>query len=81
MCLARPVLVGKRTPAAELAEGGGALAVEMSGEAVAEAIESLSTDEHARAKIGSKARALATSKFSPIEVAAAYERLYEEIHA
>ncbi|MGB5694832.1 MAG: glycosyltransferase family 4 protein [Polyangiales bacterium] len=81
MCLARPVLVGKRTPASELAEGGGALAVEMNGEAVAEAIESLSTDEHARAKIGSKGRALAASRFSPHEVAAAYERLYEEIHA
>ena len=45
MCLARPVLVGKGTPSAELAEGGGAVAVETSGEALAEAIESLSADE------------------------------------
>ncbi len=80
MCLARPVLVAKGTPSAELAEGGGAVAVETSGEALAEAIESLSTDEASYAEVGQKARAMATSKFSPQGVAAAYELLYEEIH-
>jgi phosphatidylinositol alpha-1,6-mannosyltransferase len=81
MCLGRPVLVGKGTPSAELADGGGALVIEANGEALAEAIESLSTDGASYAEIGRKARALATSKFSPQEVAAAYELLYEEIHA
>jgi len=81
MCLARPVLVGQGTPSAELAEGGGAVAVETDGEALAEAIERLSADKASSAEIGQKARALATSKFSPQEVAAAYELLYEEIHA
>jgi glycosyltransferase involved in cell wall biosynthesis len=81
MCLARPVLVGKGTPSAELAGGGGAVAVETDGEALAEAIESLSADEASCAEVGQKARALATSKFSPQAVAAAYELLYEEIHA
>jgi glycosyltransferase involved in cell wall biosynthesis len=81
MCLARPVLVGKGTPSAELAEGGGAVAVETSGEALAESIENLSADGASYAEIARKARALATSKFSPQEVAAAYELLYEEIHA
>jgi len=80
MCLARPVLVGKGTPSAELAEGGGAVAVETSGEALAEAIERLSADEAAIHAVGRKARALVTSKFSPEVVAEAYEVLYEEIH-
>jgi len=81
MCFGRPVFVGNGTPSEELAEGGGAVAVEANGEALAEAIESLSTDEARYADVGQKAHALATSKFSPQEVAAAYEVLYEEIHA
>ena len=80
MCLARPVLVGKATPSAELAEAGGAVAVEASGEALAEAIERLSGDRAAIRAVGSKARALVTSRFSPQVVAEAYEVLYEEIH-
>ncbi len=80
MCLARPVLVGAGTPSAELAEGGRAIVVETDGEALAAAIESLSTDQAACAELGAKARALAVTRFSPQEVAAAYELLYEEIH-
>jgi len=81
MCLGRPVLVGKGTPSAELAEHGGALAAETHAEALTEAVERLNADENARAQLGRQARALATSKFSPHEVAAAYERLYEELLA
>ena len=55
--------------------------METNGEALAEAIESLSADQASYAEVGRKAHALATSKFSPQEVAAAYELLYEEIHA
>jgi phosphatidylinositol alpha-1,6-mannosyltransferase len=80
MCLARPVLVAKGTPSAELAEGGAAIAVETSGEAVAEAIERLSGNRAAIDTVGRKARALVTSQFSPQAVAEAYEVLYEEIH-
>jgi phosphatidylinositol alpha-1,6-mannosyltransferase len=80
MCLGRPVLVGMGTPSAELAEDGGAVAVEIDAEALAEAIEGLSVDQTANAEVGRKARELATSRFSPQEVAAAYERLYEDIH-
>jgi glycosyltransferase involved in cell wall biosynthesis len=80
MCLARPVLVGMGTPSAELAEDGGAVAVETDAEALAEAIEGLSTDQAANAEVRHKARELAMSRFSPQEVAAAYELLYEEIH-
>jgi len=80
MCLTRPVLVAKGTPSAELAEDGGAVAVETSGEALAAAIESLSGDRAAIGVVGRKARALATSKFSPQTVAEAYEVLYEDLH-
>jgi glycosyltransferase involved in cell wall biosynthesis len=68
------------TPSAELAEDGGAVAVEIDAEALAEAIEGLSVDRTANAEVRRKARELATSRFSPQEVAAAYERLYEDIH-
>ena len=79
MCLARPVLVGEGTPAAELAEGGGAVAVHADGDALAEAIEHLSTDEASGLALGETGRARVASEFSPRKVAAAYERLYEEI--
>jgi len=81
MCLARPVLVARSTPSAELADDGGAVAVEANGEALAAAVERLSNDGSWYAEVGHKARALATSKFSPQEVTSAYELLYEEILA
>lgn len=80
MCLARPVILAAGTPSAELADDGGAVSVEADAEALAAAIEHLSTDREAYGQLGARARALATSKFSPQEVAAAYEQLYEEIH-
>ena len=81
MSLGRPVLVAKGTPCAELAGFGGALAVEADGDDLAEAIQSLQTDDQARSKLGREARHLVTSKFSPEAVAAAYELLYEEVRA
>lgn len=80
MCLGRPVLVGEGTPAAELAEDGGALGVETSAEAVAAAIERLSGDRNAYEDLGKRARVLATTKLGPQAVAGAYELLYEELH-
>jgi len=80
MCLARPVLLGKGTPSAELADGGGAVAVDTSGEALAEAIERLSADGASMRAIGRRAHAQVTSKFAPQVVAEAYERLYKELH-
>jgi len=81
MCLERPVLVAEGTPSAELAEMGGAFAIEPSADALAEAIETLSSDDARRKALGAKAHTLVTSKFSPREVAAAYELLYEEVRA
>jgi glycosyltransferase involved in cell wall biosynthesis len=81
MCLGRPVLVARGSPAAELAEDEGVVAVEGSGEALAQAVERLSADQARCEAIGRRARSLATSRFSPSEVAAAYESLYEEVRA
>jgi phosphatidylinositol alpha-1,6-mannosyltransferase len=80
MCLSRPVLVAKGTPSAELSEGGGAVAVETNGEALAEAVERLSGDRTAIDAVGRTARTLVESKFSPEVVAEAYELLYEDLH-
>jgi phosphatidylinositol alpha-1,6-mannosyltransferase len=81
MCLGRPVLVGRGTPSAELADDGGAVAVDTNAEALAEAIEKLSADQAFCAALGQKARSLAASKFSPRTVTESYEQLYEEILA
>ena len=77
MCLGRPVIVGAGTPAAELAEDGGALAVEPEADALATAVDGLRSDEAARAALGRCARELALERFSPARVAAAYEEIYE----
>lgn len=79
MCMARPVVVGMGTPAAELAEDGGAIAIETDGEALAEAIEKLSSDTAGCEALGRRARQLTLQKFSPRVVATAYEGLYEEL--
>jgi phosphatidylinositol alpha-1,6-mannosyltransferase len=80
MSMARPVLVAEGTASAELAEGGGAVAVELSGEAVAAAVERLSGDRAAVDEIGRCGRALVTTELSPSRVAAEYESIYEELH-
>jgi glycosyltransferase involved in cell wall biosynthesis len=79
MCMARPVIVASGTPAAELSEEGGAIAVEPSPDALADAVERIADDEQARKALGRRARELALQSFSPVKVAAAYERLYEEL--
>ena len=80
MCLGRPVIVGAGTPAAELAEEGGALAVEPEGEALAAVIAQVGGDDAAHASLGRRARALVLDRHSPIRVAAAYEEIYEALH-
>ncbi|MGB5681020.1 MAG: glycosyltransferase, partial [Polyangiales bacterium] len=81
MCMGRPVLVGKGTPAEELAEDGAAVAVDPTGDALAAAVEALSRDNQGREALGREARALVLRRFSPIEVTAEYEVLYEALHA
>ncbi len=81
MCLKRPVFVCGGTPAAELADAGGAVAVEPEPEALALAVEALETDRCATKSLCEGARELVLDQFSPRRVASAYERIYEELHA
>jgi len=81
MCMGRPVLVGKGTPAEELAEDGAAVAVAPTGGALAAAVAALSADDQGREALGRRARALVLRRFSPATVTAEYEVLYEALHA
>ena len=81
MCMGRPVLVAKGTPAEELAEDGAAVAVAPTGGALAAAVAALSADDQGREVLGREARALALRRFSPATVTAEYEVLYEALHA
>lgn len=81
MCMERPVFVGGGTPAAELAEEGGAVAVDANAEALAHAVEAFASDEQAGEALCHRARELVLDRFTPEKVAAAYERIYEELDA
>jgi phosphatidylinositol alpha-1,6-mannosyltransferase len=81
MCMKRPVFVGGDTPAAELAEQGGAVAVDSDAQAIAHAIETFDADEAAGDSLCRRARELVLDRFSPRRVASAYERVYEELDA
>ncbi|HTQ07477.1 MAG TPA: glycosyltransferase family 4 protein [Polyangiaceae bacterium] len=77
MALARPVLVAENTPAAELAEGGAALAVPATLDAVAEQATRLLANDDARRTLGAAALATARADFSRERMAGAYELLYD----
>ncbi|MBX3270080.1 MAG: glycosyltransferase family 4 protein [Sandaracinaceae bacterium] len=79
MWLARPVLVAADSPAAELAEDGAALAVEPHPDAIAAALDDLADDGAKRAAQGALARRAAQSRYDVAAMAAAYERLYDEL--
>ena len=79
MLLERCSLVASGTPAAELATGGGALAVAPALEPIAEAVSSLLDDDARRAAIGRTGRAFALERFAPDRVAGQYESLYDEL--
>jgi glycosyltransferase involved in cell wall biosynthesis len=80
MSLGRPVFVSAGTPAAELADDGGAVAVEPVGEALTGEIQRLSDDRPAREALERSARTLAVERFAPARIAAEYEQLYDELH-
>lgn len=77
MALARPVLVAEGTPAAELADAGGAFAVPARAEALAAELSRLFADEPRRQALGAAARALVRAHFNREHMAAAYELLYD----
>ncbi len=77
MALARPVVVARDTPAAELASHGAALAVPAEESAIATALARLLTDGTARSTLGVGARTSALERFSRERMAEAYELLYD----
>ncbi len=76
MSMARPCLVTRGTPAEELAEDGGALAVDPDVGALTEALDRL-LDEGSR--IGEAAAAHVRDRFDRKAMAIAYESLYDEL--
>lgn len=79
MLLTRPVVVAEGTAAAELSDGGAALAVAPDPEAIAAGIARLLDDAKARTELGARARSSALERFHPTNVASAYEALYDEL--
>jgi phosphatidylinositol alpha-1,6-mannosyltransferase len=79
MLLERAVIVGEGTPAAELCEGGAALATAIDGKAVAQHVARLLDSASERAQLGVRAREAALARHHPAVVASAYEALYDEL--
>jgi phosphatidylinositol alpha-1,6-mannosyltransferase len=79
MALQRCVLVGTGTPAEELAAEGGALKVETRREAVSELTRRVLEDATLRAQLGERARQTVERSYSPEQMAASYEALYDEL--
>jgi glycosyltransferase involved in cell wall biosynthesis len=79
MALQRPVLVLNGTSAAELAENQAALAVDASREGVSAATAHLLRDEQERLQMGIQAQRFVQERFQPRTVAAAYEKVYDEV--
>jgi phosphatidylinositol alpha-1,6-mannosyltransferase len=77
MALARAVVVAEATPAAELAEGGAALAVVAEAAPLAAALARLLADDRERRALGEAGRAAARDRFSRERMAGAYELLYD----
>lgn len=79
MWLARPVVVAADSPAAELAEGGGARAVEPTPEALAASLDALLLDDGDRTALGARAREVAQERYHPRAMVDAYEALYDRV--
>jgi phosphatidylinositol alpha-1,6-mannosyltransferase len=81
MSLGRAVLVGKGTPAEELAIDDGAVAVATERDAVSAATRALLQDANMRKRIGERARTHVARDYDPSQMAAQYERVYDELCA
>jgi glycosyltransferase involved in cell wall biosynthesis len=79
MMLARPVIVCSGTPAAELATGGGAVAVKPDASALGDELARLLADDDARRRLGEHARTAALTEHDQGAMARAYERVYESL--
>jgi glycosyltransferase involved in cell wall biosynthesis len=81
MSLARCVIVAEGSAAAELAEGGGALALAPDADALTDQVERLLDDDRAREQLGELARRTICDRFLPANMARAYERAYDQLIA
>lgn len=81
MALGRPVIVGARTPAVELAEREAAIVSEVNADALRAVLERLVANPGLRARHGSVSRELVETRFAPARVAAAYEQIYDSLLA
>jgi phosphatidylinositol alpha-1,6-mannosyltransferase len=81
MALERPVVVASDTPAAELADGGGALAVSAEPRLLAATLRRLFAAQAERLALGRAGRAAARGRFDRGRMAEAYELLYDELLA
>ena len=79
MSLERSVIVACGSAAEELAETGGALAVPAERDALTHEIKRLLADDDARARLGRAARHSVCEHYTYPVMAAAYERLYDEL--
>lgn len=81
MWLERAILVVHDSPAAELAEGGGAIATDPDAEAVGAALARLLEDDDARRERGRAAREVVGTRYDASSMARAYEAIYDELLA
>jgi phosphatidylinositol alpha-1,6-mannosyltransferase len=79
MALSRPVVVVTGVPAAELAEGGGALAVNPSVPEICATVAELLESESRCVDLGQRAREIARTNYDPAAVASAYETVYDAL--
>ncbi len=78
LSLGIPVIVARGSSAEDLAEEGGALAVEPNREALTSMLDGIVGDTQARLRLVEGARA-AFERYRPARMAAAYEALYDEV--
>lgn len=79
MSLGRPVLIAQGTPAEELAENRGAIAVAPQREAISIATRNLLEQVDERKKIGEIAHRVFEEQYRPDRMASAYERVYRRV--
>ncbi|MDB4973207.1 MAG: hypothetical protein JWN48_1548 [Myxococcaceae bacterium] len=79
MSLERSVIVARGSAAEELAESGGALAVAPEVDALTHELRRLLDDSAARVRLGRAGASAVHREFTSVTMAAAYERLYDEL--
>lgn len=79
MALARPVVVVTGVPSAELADHGGALALDADPTALTSAVAELLESQEKRHALGERAREVALQHYDPAVIASAYETVYDAL--